>query len=271
MLTPAPPPVPSLSKDGRGGRIAVARQAHHGVGGEAGWAAVLARRMLACVLLAGVLLVVPCFNGAAEASWLAKVMGAAEQAAPRGARLGSGSLENAAQHLRSLPAKPPGGAALAAQATQEGHWRFVNKAGETFTAGTPEELTRVAGVLLPEAKADAKLALYLTEDTVFQFRAALKERPNYQPLWRELQNVLAALAVRTPKCGVVPASALPPAFADQGPADSWSLDRARRTFELRFVRAALVRSGGHRGRTAAELGVTRQGLTKLMTRLGIKN
>ena len=34
---------------------------------------------------------------------------------------------------------------------------------------------------------------------------------------------------------------------------------------------ALVRSGGHRGRTAAELGVTRQGLTKLMTRLGIKN
>ena len=39
--------------------------------------------------------------------------------------------------------------------------------------------------------------------------------------------------------------------------------------ELVFVRAALVRSGGHRGRAAAELGVSRQGLTKLMTRLGI--
>jgi DNA-binding NtrC family response regulator/tetratricopeptide (TPR) repeat protein len=88
---------------------------------------------------------------------------------------------------------------------------------------------------------------------------------------RELQNVLAALAVRTPKRGVVPASALPPCFAEQVASESWSLEQARRTFELRFVRAALVRSGGHRGRAAAELGVTRQGLTKLMTRLGIGN
>jgi DNA-binding NtrC family response regulator len=88
---------------------------------------------------------------------------------------------------------------------------------------------------------------------------------------RELQNVLAALAVRTPKRGVVPPSALPPCFAERGPAESRSLDEARRNFERRFVRAALVRSGGHRGRAAAELGVTRQGLTKLMTRLGIQN
>jgi DNA-binding NtrC family response regulator len=86
---------------------------------------------------------------------------------------------------------------------------------------------------------------------------------------RELQNVLASLAVRSPKRGVVPPSALPPSFADSGPGEAWRLDEARRTFELRFVRAALVRSGGHRGRAAAELGVTRQGLTKLMTRLGI--
>jgi transcriptional regulator with PAS, ATPase and Fis domain len=86
---------------------------------------------------------------------------------------------------------------------------------------------------------------------------------------RELQNVLAALAVRTPKRGVVPASALPPCCAEGGAGESWSLDEARRTFELSFVRAALVRTGGHRGRAASELGVTRQGLTKLMTRLGI--
>jgi DNA-binding NtrC family response regulator len=50
---------------------------------------------------------------------------------------------------------------------------------------------------------------------------------------------------------------------------TWRLDSARRTFEEAFVRAALVRSGGHRGRAAADLGVTRQGLTKLITRLGI--
>jgi transcriptional regulator with PAS, ATPase and Fis domain len=86
---------------------------------------------------------------------------------------------------------------------------------------------------------------------------------------RELQNVLAALAVRSPKRGVVPPSALPPPFVDSGQREAWTLDEARRTFELRFVRAALVRTGGHRGRAAAELGVTRQGLTKLMTRLGI--
>ncbi len=87
---------------------------------------------------------------------------------------------------------------------------------------------------------------------------------------RELQNVLAALAVRCPKRGVVPPSALPAAFStSRGEEERWRLDDARRTFEERFVRAALVRTGGHRGRAASELGVTRQGLTKLLTRLGI--
>jgi transcriptional regulator with PAS, ATPase and Fis domain len=86
---------------------------------------------------------------------------------------------------------------------------------------------------------------------------------------RELQNVLAALAVRSPKRGVVPPEALPAQFSESRRGEPWRLDDARRTFEERFVRAALVRSGGHRGRAAGELGVTRQGLTKLMTRLGI--
>ncbi|HZR26348.1 MAG TPA: sigma 54-interacting transcriptional regulator [Vicinamibacterales bacterium] len=86
---------------------------------------------------------------------------------------------------------------------------------------------------------------------------------------RELQNVLASLAVRCPRRGVVQPSALPPQFGAAKDAESWSLDQARRSFEERFIRAALVRSGGHRGRAAVELGVTRQGLTKLMTRLGI--
>jgi DNA-binding NtrC family response regulator/tetratricopeptide (TPR) repeat protein len=86
---------------------------------------------------------------------------------------------------------------------------------------------------------------------------------------RELQNVLAALAVRSPKRGIVPPAALPSAFVGSTAASAWRLDEARRTFDERFVRAALVRTGGHRGRAAEELGVTRQGLTKLMTRLGI--
>ena len=86
---------------------------------------------------------------------------------------------------------------------------------------------------------------------------------------RELQNVLAALAVRSPKRGVIGPEALPPAFGGPPPAGAWRLEEARRTFEERFVRAALVRTGGHRARAADELGVTRQGLTKLMSRLGI--
>ena len=86
---------------------------------------------------------------------------------------------------------------------------------------------------------------------------------------REMQNVLAALAVRSPRRGVVGPSALPPAFAGTAPDASWRLDAARRTFEAQFIRAALARSGGRRSRAAEELGVSRQGLSKLMTRLGI--
>jgi DNA-binding NtrC family response regulator len=86
---------------------------------------------------------------------------------------------------------------------------------------------------------------------------------------RELQNVLAALAVRSPRRGIVQPTSLPPQFGHATMVDGWRIDEARRTFEERFVRAALVRTGGRRGQTAAELGLTRQGLTKLMARLGI--
>jgi DNA-binding NtrC family response regulator len=47
------------------------------------------------------------------------------------------------------------------------------------------------------------------------------------------------------------------------------LDTARRAFDERFVRAALVRTGGLRTQAAVELGISRQGLGKLMARLGI--
>jgi DNA-binding NtrC family response regulator len=87
---------------------------------------------------------------------------------------------------------------------------------------------------------------------------------------RELQNVLAALAVRSPKRGVVPPHALPAHIVTARRPDVWRLDAARRSFEEAFVRAALVRSGGHRSRAAGELGLSRQGLNKLMARLGIE-
>src|SRR5262249_29198758 len=87
---------------------------------------------------------------------------------------------------------------------------------------------------------------------------------------RELPHVLAALAVRCPKRGVVKPWALPSTLPRSDSGTTWRLDAARRTFEERFVRAALVRTGGHRSRAADQLGLTRQGLTKLMARLGIR-
>jgi DNA-binding NtrC family response regulator len=86
---------------------------------------------------------------------------------------------------------------------------------------------------------------------------------------RELQNVMAALAVRSARRGIVAPEALPPAFHVACKEPSARLDAARRTFEEQFVRAALVRTGGHRSRAAVELGLSRQGLTKLLARLGI--
>jgi transcriptional regulator with GAF, ATPase, and Fis domain len=81
--------------------------------------------------------------------------------------------------------------------------------------------------------------------------------------------VLAALAVRSPRRGVVGPSALPSMFGPGTPSEGWRLDEARRVFDTQFVRAALTRSGGHRARAAEELGLTRQGLTMFIVRLGI--
>ena len=85
---------------------------------------------------------------------------------------------------------------------------------------------------------------------------------------RELQNVLASLAVRSPRRGVVPPSALGPQFGEPQYAEAARLEQARQIFEERFVRAALARNGGQRLRTADELGVSRQGLDQAHDQVG---
>jgi DNA-binding NtrC family response regulator len=87
---------------------------------------------------------------------------------------------------------------------------------------------------------------------------------------RELQNVIASLAVRSPRRGMVPPSALPPPFHAPPASITLRLDDARRAFDERFVRAALVRTAGRRQIAARQLGLSRQGLAKLMVRLGIE-
>jgi two-component system response regulator HydG len=85
---------------------------------------------------------------------------------------------------------------------------------------------------------------------------------------RELQNVMRALAVNASSRGVVMPASLPPGLgAAASPPITLSL--ARRGFEERFVRAALARAGDRPGQAARELGLTRQGLRKLLVRLGI--
>jgi len=89
---------------------------------------------------------------------------------------------------------------------------------------------------------------------------------------RELQNVMAALAVAVGGRGSVGPERLPAIIARHAAAhaDGGSLDDARRVFESTFVRAALARAGGRRAQAASDLGLSRQGLAKLMARLGIE-
>lgn len=88
---------------------------------------------------------------------------------------------------------------------------------------------------------------------------------------RELQNVMAALAVAAGRRGSVGPERLPAIIAGAAPAvRAATLDEARRVFETRFVRAALARAGGNRAQAARDLGLTRQGLAKLVARLGIE-
>jgi transcriptional regulator with PAS, ATPase and Fis domain len=88
---------------------------------------------------------------------------------------------------------------------------------------------------------------------------------------RELQNVIAALAVAAPRRGRVAAGLLPAAISGATPPRTPRLAEAREQFERRFVAAALAQAGGNRARAARALGLSRQGLLKLMERLHVTN
>jgi transcriptional regulator with PAS, ATPase and Fis domain len=86
---------------------------------------------------------------------------------------------------------------------------------------------------------------------------------------RELQNVMAALAVEAPAHGVVRASLLPAVVTGAHAVTSGRLSEARLQWERRFVEVALARAGGNRTRAARDLGLTRQGVLKVLERLGM--
>jgi transcriptional regulator with GAF, ATPase, and Fis domain len=86
---------------------------------------------------------------------------------------------------------------------------------------------------------------------------------------RELQNVMAWMAVHSPGRGRVSAAALPRHVANVSPSAATSFEAARADFERRFIKAALATADGQRSRAAEALGVTRQGLAKMIRRLGL--
>jgi DNA-binding NtrC family response regulator len=131
----------------------------------------------------------------------------------------------------------------------------------------PEDIPVLAARFWEEARARVGSRAVMTPAVI----AALC-RYNWPGNARELQNVMAAIAVGAPCRGLIGIDALPDLLRmPSGVAASaaGSLDQARRQFEEGFVRAALARAGGRRSRAAADLGLTRQGLSKLLVRLGI--
>ncbi len=120
-----------------------------------------------------------CFQDA-SANWLTRLTREAGEVGSKGAAhmpAHLGPVGKAAAHLKGLAAAPK--AALAAHATPEGHWQFANREGVTFTAGTADEMQRVLPALAPDAvkAGETKLTLYLSEDTVVRYRAALDQIP----------------------------------------------------------------------------------------------
>ena len=87
---------------------------------------------------------------------------------------------------------------------------------------------------------------------------------------RELQNVVAALAVAAPARGQVRPGLLPAIVTGVTAVTSGRLATARAQWERRFVEVALARAGGSRTRAARDLGLSRQGLLKLLGRLGLR-
>ena len=86
---------------------------------------------------------------------------------------------------------------------------------------------------------------------------------------RELQNVGAGLAVRAPRRGPVGATSLPRAIRGGCGYRAPTLEEARRDFDRQFVQGAMGRANGRLSVAAQDLGITRQGLGKLIARLGL--
>jgi hypothetical protein len=153
------------------------------------------------VAVATALLLVLASPGSAAANWRSSLNSSLNNVAEwLGLKQAKpGSLEGAIIALKSLTV-PVNGAELVAAGSQEGHWTFVNKRGEKFTAASADELNRVVATLTPEiaaaSGAEARLTLLLTEASVFEHRARLKDLPKGADLRLVVDGSVLPLRVR---------------------------------------------------------------------------
>jgi hypothetical protein len=126
-------------------------------------------------------------------------------------------LAPAVAALRTLP-DADARLALAVHATPEGHWQFVNAAGETYTAGTPDELKRAASIVLPNSSDGfASATVILSQASLFVGAVVLKDLPRAKAIkavigtaaYTVTRNDGGALTVQVRPNVVLPATAQP--------------------------------------------------------------
>ena len=127
-------------------------------------------------VLFGILLSVAVPATSVDAGWLSKILREAGEAGGDAARRGAGQLDEAAAVLKKLPDDVSTGA-VGATVSAEGHWTFINRTGQKFTAASPDEMARLSSTLFPDGPGAAGLTVYLPRQVVFAQRSALKDLP----------------------------------------------------------------------------------------------
>ncbi len=135
--------------------------------------------IFAAALLWGAMVFVP---SSAHAGWLTRLAKEAGEAGGGSARKGAGQLDEAAANLGKLP-KVASAGAVAASVSGEGHWTFINKTGQRFTAANDAEMARLGPFLFPDGVGPAGLNIYVTRDSVFKYPESLKALPKSSKVW----------------------------------------------------------------------------------------
>ena len=132
----------------------------------------------------------------AGAGWLTRLAKEAGEVGGSGARKGAGQLDEAAANLKRLP-KVASAGAVAASVSGEGHWTFITKAGQRFTAASDAEMARLGPFLFPDGVGPAGLNIYVTKDSVFKYPESLTKLSKGSKVWLSDGKKTYQLTART--------------------------------------------------------------------------